>query len=399
MKLIKYLSPSSAGTLEIARAEGSLIFDSEGRRYIDFVSGWCVGNFGWSLEEVQLAFRKFDGPPYVYPGQTYQPWKELAQLLAELSPGRLKRSFRATGGTEAVEIALQLAMIHTNRRKFVSIEGCYHGDSIATESLSDAFHGKIPNLLADSEKIAPPLNSAALEQVDRALKDEDVAGFIMEPVICNLGVLIPTADFMHGLQDLCRRYGTLLIMDEVASGFGRTGKLFASEHYDIEPDILCMAKALSGGYAPIGATIATEEVARSAEDRGVGFWSTYGWHPLSVAAALASLHYLVKHNEQIFANVASLSALMEDRIFHMPFKHTPHIRARGLAIGADIGSRDHVEALTESCRKAGLIISSHESSIVLFPALNMEKDTAKEGLDILEDCVNASIAAPRRKAG
>jgi adenosylmethionine-8-amino-7-oxononanoate aminotransferase len=399
MKFIKYLSSCSAGDLEITRTEGSsLIFDSNGKRYIDFVSGSCVGNFGWSLEEIQLALKEYNGPAYIPPDHTYQPWKELAQLLAELAPGRLKRSFRATGGTEAVEIALQLAMAHTGRRKFIAIEGGYHGDSIAAESLGNKTHDQIPNLLTNCDRIKPPLNKAALEEVENLLKEKEVAAFIMEPVICNLGVLIPEAEFMHGLQALCRHYGTLLIMDEVATGFGRTGKLFASEHFDIEPDIMCMAKALSGGYAAIGATIATEEVARSAEDKGMSFWSTYGWHPLSVAAALANLHYIVKHNEQIFANIASLSGMMEERLSAMPFKHTPHIRAKGLAIAADIGSPQQASALKESCRKAGLIISSHLSSLVFFPALNMDKQIAAEGLDLLEDAVNATISQ-RRKAG
>src|ERR1051326_8415273 len=126
--------------------------------------------------------------------------------------------------------------------------------------------------------ISPPLGDRAIARLETLLKKRDVAAFIMEPISCNLAVLIPDDAFMERAQQLCRRYGTLFIADEVACGFGRTGKLFASEYFDLEPDILCMGKAISGGFAPMGATIVTRTVAKSVEGKA-GFYSTYGWHP------------------------------------------------------------------------------------------------------------------------
>ena len=227
----------------------------------------------------------------MYPGHLYAPWVKLAELLADITPGKLQKSFRATGGTEAVDIALQAALAHTGRRKFLSIEDSYHGNSITARSVGASEEREnLENLLSNCRKLKPPLDEKALGRVETLLKGKDVAAFIMEPVICNIGVIFPARDLMQGLQKLCRKYGTLLIMDEVATGFGRTGTLFATEHFDLEPDIMTMGKAITGGYAPMGAVIMTKNVAKSAEE--IEFWSTYGWHPLSVAAALANLRAL-----------------------------------------------------------------------------------------------------------
>ena len=133
----------------------------------------------------------------------------------------------------------------------------------------------------------------------------------MEPVVCNLGVLIPSKEFMTRVRAACRETGTLFVADEVATGFGRTGKLFASEHFDLDPDVLCLAKAITAGYAPMGATVVTDEVAKAA---GVGFYSTYGWHPLSVAAALANLRYWGKHKDRMLANVADQGDYFRSRL-------------------------------------------------------------------------------------
>src|SRR5262249_61051082 len=129
-------------------------------------------------------------------------------------------------------------------------------------------------------KLIPTLNERAICQLDTLLKKKDVAAFIMEPIICNLGVLIPGQAFMAAAQRLCRRYGTLLVMDEVASGFGRTGALFATEHYDLEPDVLCLAKAITGGYAPMGATLVTQEFANTIKDLHV--YSPHSCPPVTI---------------------------------------------------------------------------------------------------------------------
>src|SRR5260221_13304397 len=161
---IKYIGRDiSPDHLEVVKTEGDYIFDKEGNKFLDFEMGWCIGNIGWSREEVTKAIKNFTNVPnYVIPGipgYMYEPWVELAKILSDITPGNLTKCFRATGGTEAVEIALQAAMSHTKRTKFISIEGAYHGHSIGALSVGSSYwRERYPNLLEGCYKINPPLN-------------------------------------------------------------------------------------------------------------------------------------------------------------------------------------------------------------------------------------------------
>ena len=370
----------------VTRAEGPYVFDRNGKRYLDFVMGWCVGHLGWGGREIRAAMRKFSGPAYVKPYYQYEAWGALAQLLAEITPGKLRRSFRATGGTEAVEIALQVAMLYKGRGRFVSIEGSYHGNSIGTISIADSENRKTyKNLLPNCRKIDPPLDRAAAERVETLLKKRDVAAFIMEPISMNMGVLEPDPYFMRRVRELCTRYGTLLIFDEVACGFGRTGRLFACEHFNVVPDVMCMAKAITGGYAGMGATIVTDEVAEAVKD-DANVWSSYGWHPLSVAAATANLRYIKESRKRLLANVNSLGEYFRARLVRM-FAEKATVRVRGLAIAVELGDADKVSRVQARCRKAGLLVDDDEDTLLMFPPLNLDRKLAKRGLDILEHCL------------
>jgi adenosylmethionine-8-amino-7-oxononanoate aminotransferase len=366
--------------VQVVRTEGCYVYDERGKRYIDFLSGWCVGNFGWGNREIAKPPRR-RRPDYVHPEYLYRPWVELAQLLAEITPGKLEKTFRATGGSEAVDIALQIAMASTGRRKFVSVEGSYHGNTIGTISIAGS-EGRepYPNRLPNCLTIAPPLGRRAAERLERLLGKRDVAAFIMEPISCNLAVMVPEDDFMKSAQQLCRRYGTLLIADEVACGFGRTGRVFACEHFDLQPDILCMGKAITGGSAPMGATIVTQKVAKSVEDE-VGFWSTYGWHPSSVDVALATVGWLKKNAGKLMRHVDEISAFIAERLGAMDFEE---IRIRGMAIAADTGDKDAASEIAERCRKNGLLLTTSDTAITMFPPLTLDGRTAKQALDILE---------------
>ena len=370
--------------LQVARAHGSHLYDQRGKRYVDFNMGWCVGNFGWDNQVIKKCIRGYRGPDYVNPNYFCKEWGELAELLAEIAPGKLRRSFRATGGTEAVEIALQAAMLHTGRGKFVSIEDSYHGNSLATISVAGTESRKpYKNLLSGCHTIDLPLDHKAAEKLETLLKRRDVAGFIMEPIICNLAVYIPDREFMQRVQALCRRYGTVLIADEVACGFGRTGKLFASEHFHLEPDIMCLAKAITGGCAGLGATLVTEAIAKSARDE-LFVWSTYGWHPLSTAAAIVNIRNIVNHKAKLLAHVISMGEYFQARLSAMRFRSPAQIRVKGLAIGIQVEDESYPEKIEGKCRKDGLLISADEDTISLFPALTIDLSTARDGLDILE---------------
>jgi adenosylmethionine-8-amino-7-oxononanoate aminotransferase len=381
----KYLARDGpAKNLQVARTEGSYLFDTRGKKYIDFLAGWCVGNFGWGREEMRGAIRRWNGPDYVYPYYSYRPWVELAELLARITPGKLQKVYRATGGSEAVDIALQVAMVYTGRRKFVSLEGSYHGNTIGGVSIGESETREVyPNLLSNCLKIAPPLDDKAADKVERMLKRRDVAAFIMEPIILSLGIVIPSQTFMTRLAQLCRRYGTLLIMDEVATGFGRTGVLFASEHFGIEPDILCMAKAISGGYAPLGATITTAEIADAVEEK-VSFYSTYGWHPLCVDIAIRNIRWIIRHRTKLLAHVNALSEHFRDRLSAMRFQPPAAVRIKGLAICVET---EDASMIAERCRKKGLLLTTGGGGLTMFPSLTIDRETADAGLDVLERCL------------
>lgn len=375
--------------IEILKSDENFIFDINEKKYIDFYSGWCVGNVGWNNKKIKHALNEFDGPDYVAPFFLYKPWADLAELLAEITPGNLTKSFRATGGSEAVEIALSAANAHTKRSKYISIEGSYHGDSMGAMSIgASEFQKTHPGLLKQFEKINPPLNEQSLQEIETLLAKKDVAAFIMEPIVCNLAVLIPEPTFMFKLQELCRKHGTLLIIDEVATGFGRTGKLFATEHYSfLEPDIMCMAKAITGGFGSMGATITTPEVAKSMEYESC-YYSTYGWYPRSVAAALLNIQYLLDNKQFIENNTQEMSIYFKDRLDKMKFKGDVEIRVKGLAIGVILDKKNYAQEVAIKAQKKGLLLAPQSGDgFAIFPALTISKEVAKEGLDILESCL------------
>jgi 4-aminobutyrate aminotransferase-like enzyme len=370
----------------VTRAAGSYLFDAR-RRYIDFVSGWCVGNLGWNHPVVVDALRRFRGPDYVYPEHGYTPWDELARRLAAAVPERLVTSFRATGGSEAIELALQAAMLHTRRGRFLSLEDAYHGNTIGALSIGSADSRKVyPNLLRSCDTITLPLDDRALDRIETRLKRRDVAAFVMEPVGINLGVLVPRASFMTSLQRLCRRYGTLLVMDEVACGFGRTGALFATEHYGIAPDMLCIGKAMTAGVLGAGAMIATAPVARSMEKRGA-FWSTYGWHPRSVAAAIATLRYMTANRRRLMSGVERMSAYFFARLASSRLSQFGAINVSGLAVSIDVEDESRADQIQRRSLRRGLILSTQGSKLLLLPSLTIGEGVAAEGLNILDECV------------
>ncbi|WPU65033.1 class-III pyridoxal-phosphate-dependent aminotransferase [Peredibacter starrii] len=369
-----YAESEEVKPLRIKDAERSFLISVEGKKYIDFGSGWCVGNLGWKNPELEKAIKNFNGPTYISPNLEYEPWIELAGLLSKIVPGKLTKCFRATGGTEAVEIALQAAKSYTGREEFIALDGAFHGNSIAAEGLvsdSPYFNWK---------KLKPPLNEEKLNELEKMLKTKKVAALIMEPISMNLGVMVPEFSFMQGMQDLCRKYGTLIIMDEVATGFGRTGKLFATEYFDIDPDIMCIAKALSGGAAPIGATIMKEEVGESLKKDNYPY-STYGWHPLSVAASIANVRFFQKHWGELQENIQFMNEYFRQRLSQMEFKKPVKMSIVGMAMNLDFGKSDYGEKVTKRALKNGLIVFE---GITMFPALDIDFETAKAGLDILE---------------
>jgi acetylornithine/succinyldiaminopimelate/putrescine aminotransferase len=370
----------AAQPIEVVAAQGSRVRDAAGRMYIDFQLGWSVGNLGWNPPDIVARVRNFEGPSYVAPGHLYEPWAALAEQLVDATPGKLSKVYRCVGGTEAVELAMQIAGAATGRHKFVSLEDAYHGNSFGARSIgSDALDAH----LVGCKKLAPPLDASALERLETQLKDREIAAFIMEPTVTNLSVLIPDSEFMRELVSLCHTYGTLVIADEVACGFGRTGKMFASEHYDLEPDIMTLAKAITSGVAPLGATLVTNEVAKDL-DEDFDFYSSYGWHPLAVEAALATQEYWAQHRGEILTNVSDRSDELRHRLSIMDFtSQPPELRIQGLAVGIGLGDAEYVSQIEKQCRANGLLVFAEDDSLVMFPPLTVDHDTLDEALAIL----------------
>jgi acetylornithine/succinyldiaminopimelate/putrescine aminotransferase len=378
----KYVARSSEPhDIQVVAASGSRLRDAQGRTFLDFQMGWCVGNLGWNPPEILARVRDFEGPTYVAPGMLYEPWAQLAELLVERAPGKLARAHRCVGGTEAVELAMQLAMKHTGRHKIASLEGAYHGNSIGARAAGSGDGGAQP---PGFKQLAPPLDERALDRLETILKHQDIAAFIMEPVVLNLGVQIPDTVFMHGLVELCHRYGTLVIMDEVGTGFGRCGKLYASALFGVEPDIMTLGKSITSGVAPLSATLVTEELAEIELD----FYSTYGWHPVAVEAAIATQLYWRDHRDAVVANIADRSAQLRRQLALLDLGDgtEPELRIQGLAVAVGVGDQDRASALEESCRDEGLLLFADDDALLMYPALTIDHDTLQEGLDILAEC-------------
>lgn len=382
---IKLGKEADAEGIAIVGSKNGYLIGPRGKRFIDFSSGWCVGNFGWNDRSIRAALKNFTGPTYVYPGYCYKGWDELAALLGDLAPKNLTHCFRATGGSEAVDLALQAAMVHTGRRKFISLEDSYHGNTIGGLSVGSGDRDTLPNLLGNCHRIKPPLTRRSADRVETLLKRREVAALIMEPISINLGVLIPEKVFFERVANLCRHYGTLFIADEVATGFGRTGKLFAVEHFNLRPDIMCLAKAITGGHSPMGAMLTNAAIGRSMEEKG-SFYSTYGWHPLSVAAALATLRPLQRRRKSFLQHVNALSELFASRLASMRFRTSPKIRVQGLAIALEFDSDQEASGIVERATKAGVLLTAEGAIVLLLPPLTMTKNVAEKGLALLRAC-------------
>jgi len=364
--------------LEIVSADGSRIRDARGRTLIDFQMGWCVGNLGWNPPEIIARVQRFRGPFYVSPKMLYAPWTQLAQELVDVAPGKLARAYRCTGGSEAVELALQLAMSVTGRTKIVSLEDAYHGNTFGARSVGE---GDLDVKLSGMKKLAPPLDASALDRLETLLRHDDAAALIMEPISMNLNVLVPDSDFMREVIPLCHRHGTLVIFDEVACGFGRTGKMFATDHWRLEPDILCVAKALGSGVAPIASVLATADVSDAAKDE-LHFYSTFGWMPLATEAALGTLAYWRAHRDRLLENIAERSAQLRHGLVEI-FEDAD-VRVMGMAVAVGLDDEQRVARITRRCRDHGLLVDDEEDFLLMFPALTIDEASVTEALEILE---------------
>ncbi len=414
--------------LVIERGEGTTLYDTDGNAYIDGVSSlWC-NLFGHRRPEIDAAVRDQLGriAHATMLGTTAPPPIELAERLARLAPGELNKVFYSDSGSEAVEIALKIAFQYwrlkgeEGRTKFVALDLAYHGDTVGAVSVGGipVFQGLYGPLLFETLRAPAPYcyrcslgrepetcSMACLGAMDELLEDraDEVIAVVMEPLVQGAGgMIVHPLGYLAGVRALCDKYDVLLICDEVAVGFGRTGKMFACEHEDVSPDILALAKGLTGGYLPLAATLTTDEIYAAflgeyEESKTFFHGHTYTGNALGCAAALATLGIFEKDRtlDAIQPRIEQLAQRLEG---FRELTHVGDIRQRGLIAGIElVRDRDTKEEyepadkigirVTQAARCRGLITRPLGNVIVIMPALCMTEDVLDRMLDILYDSI------------
>jgi len=403
--------------LVIERAEGSYVIDRDGRRYIDGTSSlWCNVH-GHRHPTIDAAVREqLDRVAHTTMlGLSHPSAAELAARLVAIAPPGLSRVFYSDSGSTAAEIALKMAFQyqsqrgaeHARRTAFVKLNGAYHGDTIGSVSVGgiDLFHGAYGPLLFETHA-AEPGDPADLERVLSAHSGE-VAAVIVEPLVQGAaGIVVQPPGYLRAIRELCDEHGVLLICDEVATGFGRTGTMFACEQEDVAPDFLCLAKGISGGYLPLAATLTTEAVYQGflgtpEEQRTFFHGHTYTGNPLACAAALATLD--VFEQERTLEHLQPKIGLLAERlegIEAMP--EVAEVRRCGFIAGIDLGEHDPSlrmgHQVTLAARERGAIVRPLGDTVVLVPPLSISAEDLTRLLEITAESIEAACAPLGRPA-
>jgi len=326
--------------IPIARAEGIKLYDYNGNFYYDTISSWWCNVHGHNHPAIKSAIiEQLDSLEHVlFAGFTHKPAVELAERLVSITPENLTKVFYSDNGSTAVEIALKMSFQYwhntgkSKKTKFLSLDRAYHGDTMGTMAISgvDLFNKKFEGFFFESYKAPTPYcyrcpcgkeketcSIECLGKMEEVLKEksDEIAAIVLEPILMGAGgMIIYPPEYLKGARDLADKYGTHLILDEVATGFGRTGKMFASEHAQVEPDFMCVSKGITSGTMPLSATLTTEEVFRAFYDdydnlKTFYHGHTYTANPLACAAAVASIDLFEK--EKTLNRVGSINIMIE----------------------------------------------------------------------------------------
>jgi adenosylmethionine-8-amino-7-oxononanoate aminotransferase len=391
--------------LLIERGEGCTLYDTDGNAYLDGTSSlWC-NVFGHAHPRIDAAVREQLGrvAHTTMLGLSHPPAVELGRRLVDLAPAGLSRVFYSDNGSTACEVALKMAYQwwaqrgETQRTRFVCHEMSYHGDTLGSVSVGGIplFHQMYRPLLFDAAQV-PAGDAAALE----AALDDTVAAVIVEPLVQGAaGMLVHPDGWLRTVRSLTRARGIPLIVDEVATGFGRTGTMFACEQEGVEPDLMCLAKGLTGGYLPLAATLASEAIYEGFlgafdEFRTFFHGHTYTGNPLACAAALATLDVFAEERvlEALPAKVALLEALLDEHV--APLACVREIRRRGLMTGIELVGFP-LEArmghqVTLAARERGAIIRPLGDVVVLMPPLAMGDDELRRLVTITAEAIEVA---------
>lgn len=412
--------------LIIDRADGNWLIDTLGRRWLDGVSSLWVTVHGHRKAHLDAAIRaQLDKVAHsTLLGQASVPSIELAAKLVSLAPEGLSRVFYSDSGSTSVEVAVKMAyqfwqlVGRPEKRRFVALAEAYHGDTLGSVSIGgvDLFHERFRHLLFPVERIPTPSAyrwpgtdclGEALAAVERLFEEKagELAALVVEPLVQGAaGMLTQPEGYLRGLERLCRKHDVLLICDEVATGFGRTGTLFAVEQEGVRPDFLCLAKGLTGGYLPLAATLTTDRVFRAflgtvAEQKTFFHGHTYTGNQLACAAALANLE-LFERERTLEAMKPAVAALAEGLAEIATLPQVGEVRRRGLMVGIELVRDRATKAGYDAAERAGfkvcLAARAHQvllrplgNVLVLMPPLSLTVDEAK----LLTGAVRSAIRA------
>jgi adenosylmethionine-8-amino-7-oxononanoate aminotransferase len=406
---------------------GCVVTDIDGKRYIDGLAGLAVRNIGYGRREIAEAVHaQMQRLSYTPWGSASVPAIEVAEKLAQITPGDLSRSFFASGGSEANETALKLARAYHRRRdegsryRFISRRPSFHGGSLATLSLGsdpqptspyeplmtgvvhvphpDPYRCPLGGRTASESAIKC---AQAVEQTIQRYGPETVAALIAEPISGATAYAVPGPEYWPMLREICTRYGVLLIVDEVVTGFGRTGKLFGCEHWGVVPDIMTVGKGFTSGYLPMSAAVVRKSVADvfvGSEEATFRHIFTYGGHAACATAALANIRII--EEERLVENSAAMGGYFLAGLQDLGDKHpiVGDVRGQGLAIGVIlVRDRDTRELFPQSAGLGnrleqllvdnGLILAKRDSSLLIAPPLCITREEVDEILSILDRCL------------
>ena len=401
--------------LVVKEGRGMVIEDVDGNLFLDFMAGIAVASTGHShprvVQAIEAQARKFlhiCGSDYYY-----EPMVDLAEKLSRLAPGAgTKKVFFTNSGTEAVEAAFKLARYHTKRQHVIAFHGAFHGRTLGSLSLTASrsshrahFGPLIPGVhhvpygfchRCPYQLQHPSCGIECVRVLEKVtfryeVRPEEVAAIFVEPVQGEGGYVVPPPEYLPMLQELCRKHGILLVLDEIQSGFGRTGKMFAGEHWNIEPDILCTAKGIASGM-PLGAMIAREEISTWTRST---HGSTFGGNPVACAAALATIQLL---EDGLVENAATVGEFLKNKLMDLQSRRREisDVRGLGLMIGVEFERNDGSHApdaklrdrVMQKCFEKGLLLlSCGESTLRFCPPLIVTEKEAATAVQIFEAAI------------
>lgn len=377
-------TPYAAG-FEVEKAEGSYIYGKDGRAYLDFVAGVSANTLGHSHPKVVNAIKE-QADKYlhvmVYGEYAQEKPVELCKLLAEATPEPLEVTYLVNSGAEAIDGALKLAKRYTGREEIISMKNSYHGNTHGALSVSgNEFHKR------EFRPLLPMISFIEFNNEEEFSKiTEKTACVIAETIQGAAGFLTPSQNYFKNLKKRCEEVGALLILDEIQPGFGRTGKLFSFEHYDMVPDILVMGKGMGGGV-PVGAFMSSAEIMKSLQHSPkLGHITTFGGNPLIAAASYATLKEVL--DSGLMNEVEEKEKLFRELLVHPKIKK---VNGRGLMLAVELESPEYTLDVAKRCMEKGLIVFwqlYRNEFMRISPPLTISKEEIKKGCEIILEALN-----------